>query len=194
VASDDSEIRAKLRVLESKRADDAQRIRELEARLTESSAFLAFKPKLQAKLQSLQSEAASFKREVADLKVEKEGVEKKVEELEEELESAVLDREVEVERREEVVAELEAMKEKLAEMEVELGVLRGEKGEGGTHAEAKGDEGGDGVRTSLSYIQLEKQNERLKEALIRCAPLLSHSCLCHNGSVVNSRNVADFVT
>ena len=33
---------------------------------------------------------------------------------------------------------------------------------------AVGDDGGEStVKTSLAYVQLEKQNERLKEALIR---------------------------
>lgn len=32
--------------------------------------------------------------------------------------------------------------------------------------------GGDGEKTSLAYIQLEKHNERLKDALIRCVARL----------------------
>lgn len=165
--SDDSKLKAQIRVLEAKRAEDALKMRELEDELTKSSAFLAFKPKLQKKLQDLQAELATYKRELADLKVDKEGLDKRVEELEEELESAVLDREVEVERREEAVAELEAEREKVAEMEVELGVLKGEK-EGSGASSSDADAQGDGeAKSSLDYIQLEKQNERLKDALIR---------------------------
>lgn len=33
---------------------------------------------------------------------------------------------------------------------------------------ASGRDGDSNAKTSLAYIQLEKQNERLKEALIRC--------------------------
>ena len=35
--------------------------------------------------------------------------------------------------------------------------------------------GVDGERTSLAYVQLEKHNERLKEALIRYVPLFRAS-------------------
>jgi len=51
------------------------------------------------------------------------------------------------------------VKERLARVEVELGVMK----EGG----ALGEGGDSNAKTSLAYIQLEKQNERLKEALIR---------------------------
>lgn len=101
------------------------------------------------------------------MKVDKEGLDKRLEEMEEEMESAVLDREVEVERREEAVAELEAEREKLAELQVELGVLKGDR-EGSVVPSGDGDANEDGEpKSSLDYIQLEKQNERLKDALIR---------------------------
>lgn len=41
--------------------------------------------------------------------------------------------------------------------------------EGEGDAEMARVEGGDGTKSSLAYIQLEKQNGRLKEALLRCA-------------------------
>jgi len=91
-------------------------------------------------------------------------------EANEQLEMALLDKEVAEERAEAAESELEAMKEQLAIVEVELGVLKGE-GEMGEE-ESQGDGGGelggrDKVKERLAYIQMEKQNERLKEALIR---------------------------
>jgi len=41
---------------------------------------------------------------------------------------------------------------------------------------APGGDGDSNAKTSLAYIQLEKQNERLKEALIRC---VIFSCQIH---------------
>lgn len=171
--SEDSEARIKLRMLESKRAEDAKRINELETRLAEADVFLSFKPKLQAKLQALQAENASYKRENADLKVEKDALEAERETVNEQLEMSMLDKEVAEERAEAAEAELEVERELRAESEVELNVLKSggggtrRDGDGDDEGEGDGDGGGDGAKSSLDYIQLEKQNERLKEALIR---------------------------
>lgn len=158
----------KLRISEAGRAEDAQAIRELRARLTDYEAFLVYKPKLQAKLQSLQSEVATYKREIADMKVDHEAFETRLQDQTEQLEMAMLDREVAEERAEGAEADLEVQKELRAEKEVELNVLkeqleRTSASDGGDTV--AGEEGS--AKSSLDYIQLEKQNERLKEALIR---------------------------
>lgn len=44
------ELRAKLRVLETKRIDDARLIRELETKLADAETFVAIRPKLQGML------------------------------------------------------------------------------------------------------------------------------------------------
>jgi hypothetical protein len=46
---EDVELRAKLRVLETKRTDDARLIRELETKLADAETFVAIRPKLQGK-------------------------------------------------------------------------------------------------------------------------------------------------
>lgn len=78
---------------------------------------------------------------------------------------AMLDREVAEERAEVAESELEGEREAKAELEVELEVWRKGKvtGEGST---ADGDDTSGG-RTEMAFRQLEKQNARLKEALIR---------------------------
>jgi dynactin 1 len=96
----------------------------------------------------------------------------------EQLEMAMLDKEVAEEKAELAQTELAEVQERLAVVEVELGVLKESGGKdigsrrpfccmlticlnvGGSGGDAKG-------KDSLAYIQLEKQNERLKEALIR---------------------------
>jgi len=153
----------KLRVLETKRADDMRSIRELEGRLAEAETFVALRPKLQAKLQSLQTENLTLKRQIADSQTQITGVEAKIEEQSEQLEMAMLDKEVAEERAEVAEGELEVLKEAKAELEVELEVWRTGKAEGGAGGSA-----GDG-RTEMEFRQLEKHNERLKDALIRCA-------------------------
>ncbi|KAG6885817.1 hypothetical protein C0993_009209 [Termitomyces sp. T159_Od127] len=152
------ELRAKIRVLEAKRADDSRHVQQLETRLSEAESFVALRPKLQAKLMSQQTELAAAKRELADAQQLAQLSETRLLDAQEQLEMAMLDKEVAEERSELAETELEELKEKYAVLEVEIKVLR----EGG------GGEGDlDSIKNSLAYIQLEKQNERLKEALIK---------------------------
>ncbi|KAI0652665.1 dynactin [Trametes meyenii] len=153
------ELRAKIRVLEAKRADDARHVRELETRLNEAESFVALRPKLQAKLNQQQTELIATRRELADAQQLAQLADTRIVDAQEQLEMAMLDKEMAEERAEVAEADLDEVREKLAIVEVELQVLR----EGGG-AEGGGDTA---VKQSLAYIQLEKQNERLKEALIR---------------------------
>ena len=163
------ELASKVRVLESKRALDARTIRELEAKIAESQSFIALRPKLQAKLQSQQTELIATKRDLADAQQLAELAEMRLLDIQEQLEVALLDKEVAEEALGLKDTELDDLKEKLAEFEVELDVLRAE-------AALAEEEAAEGVvesspqkstKDTLAYIQLEKQNERLKEALVR---------------------------
>lgn len=164
------ELRAKNRVLEIKRADDARRVRELETRLSEAESFVALRPKLQAKLQTQQTELIATRRELADAKQLAELAESRVLDAQELLEMATLDKEVAEERAEAAEIELEDVKERLAIAEVELEVLKEEAEDGGSGGGGGGRTDTD-IKSSLAYIQLEKQNERLKEALMRLRDL-----------------------
>ncbi|KAH9982314.1 dynein associated protein-domain-containing protein [Lactifluus volemus] len=155
-------FRAKIRILEIKRADDARHIQELETKLNEAESFVALRPKLQAKLMQMQTELIDTRRELADARQLSELSESRNLDTLEQLEITMLDKEVAEERAEAAEAELEEMKEKLAVVEVELEVIKeGASGEGGNS----------NVAGSLAYIQLEKQNTRLKEALVRLRDL-----------------------
>ncbi|EKM61655.1 uncharacterized protein PHACADRAFT_112443 [Phanerochaete carnosa HHB-10118-sp] len=152
------ELRAKIRVFEIKRADDTRHIRELETRLNEAESFVALRPKLQAKLNQLQTELIATKRELADAQQLSQLSDSRVGDWQEQLEMAMLDKEVAEERAEAAESEVEELKEQFAIVQVELQHLR----EGGT-----GEDGNETIKHALPYIQLEKQNERLKEALIK---------------------------
>jgi dynactin 1 len=155
------ELRARVRVLEAKRADDARHVRELENRLSEAETFVALRPKLQAKLTSLQADLTATKRELADAKQLSALGDNRTVELQDQMEMAMLDKEMAEERAEVAEGELEEVKEKLAVLEVELEVLK--NGGGGSEDNEKEA----GAKSSMAYIQLEKQNDRLKEALMR---------------------------
>ncbi|KAG8856780.1 hypothetical protein FRB96_006284 [Tulasnella sp. 330] len=180
---DSHELRVKLRVLETKRADDSRRIRELEGRLAEAEAFVSIRPKLQAKLQQLNAETLALKRTIADQTSQIASLERKNEEQSDQLEMAMLDREVAEERAEVAESELEGEREAKAELEVELEVWRRGKvtAEGGA---ADSDDALDG-RTEMAFHQLEKQNTRLKEALIRLRDIT------HETDAEQRRRIAD---
>ncbi|KAH9082254.1 dynein associated protein-domain-containing protein [Lactarius deliciosus] len=155
------ELRAKVRVLEIKRADEARHVQELQTRVSEAESFVALRPKLQAKLVQQQTELIAVRRELADAQQLSELAETRNLDALEQLEMAMLDKEVAEERAETAEGEIEELKEKLAVVEVELEVIKEGASEGGNS----------NVAGSLAYIQLEKQNARLKEALIRLRDL-----------------------
>lgn len=155
------ELRAKVRVLEIKRADGARQVQELETKLSEAESFLSLRPKLQAKLVQQQTELIAARRELADAQQLSELTEARNLDALEQLEMTMLDKEVAEERAEAAESELEELKEKLAVVEVELEVIKQGASEGGDS----------NVAGSLAHIQLEKQNARLKEALIRLRDL-----------------------
>ncbi|KAJ7163329.1 dynein associated protein-domain-containing protein [Mycena filopes] len=168
-AADDQEaqeLRAKIRVLEAKRADDARHVRELETRLADAETFVALRPKLQAKLNSQQTELIATRRDLADAQQLAQLAEGRILDGQEQLEMAMLDKEVAEERAEAAEAELEEVTERLAIVEVELDVLKAGEEEGGVEEEV-GNKSMSAGKDSLAYIQLEKHNDRLKEALLR---------------------------
>jgi dynactin 1 len=122
------ELRAKVRVLEAKRADDARHVRELETRLSEAESFVALRPKLQAKLKSQQTELIETRRELADAQQLSQLAEARILDSQEQLEMAMLDKEVAEERADIAETELEDVKEKLAVVEVEIAVMKEEGG------------------------------------------------------------------
>lgn len=112
-------------MLEAKRADEARRVRELEARLADAEAFVALRPKLQAKLGQQQTDLIAARRELADARQLAELADTRGLDAQEQLEMAALDREVAEERAETAELELEEARERLAVVEVELAVVRG---------------------------------------------------------------------
>ena len=90
--------------------------------------------------------------------------------MNEQLEMAALDREMAEEKAEAAEQELERANERIADMELQIALLQEENAE--YEKPVQDLEGG---RSSLAYIQLEKHNEKLKEALIRLRDLASES-------------------
>lgn len=163
-------LRAKIRVLEAHRADDARQLQELQNRLTEASKFVEAKPRLVALISQQKTDLSALKRELSDKDQYVSTLDARVADGQELLEMAMLDKEVAEEKAELAEVELEELREKLAIAEVELEVLKeGEQTQVDMTTKADGEE--DSGKPSLAYLHLEKQNERLKDALIRLRDL-----------------------
>jgi dynactin 1 len=132
---------------------------------------------MKAKFQELQSALVAAQRLSKDLQSENAHLETKASEAIDQLEMATLDREVAEEKAEAGESEVAKLSEKIAELEVEVGVLREENGEWWLYdwgcdwrpiaVYDQAPSGAEGERSSLAFVQLEKHNERLKEALIK---------------------------
>ncbi|ORX40158.1 dynein associated protein-domain-containing protein [Kockovaella imperatae] len=156
------ELRIKVRILENRRTEDQEKIRSLEAHVGEADALRAARVKLQAKFQELQTSLVAAQRLSKDLQSENAHLKTRAADATDQLEMAALDREVAEEKAEAAENEVNKLTERLAELEMEIAVLKEENAE-----YEKPVAGLDGEKTSLAYLQLEKHNERLKEALIR---------------------------
>lgn len=153
------ELKIKLRILETKRTEDRERIREAEKAKEESEQFLNIRTKLQAKLTEMQQELRDAKRTLKESQTEKEAFENKYNDVLDSMEVTLLDKEMAEERAENLQHEVNMLKEKVDEMHVDLDVFQQEEAGLGNPA--------------VNQIQLERQNERLKEALLRLRDMTS---------------------
>lgn len=163
------EVRAKLRIAEKKREEDRETIREAERIQQESEQFLAVKPKMTAKQQELQNELKDLHKQEREWNTAKEEHEREMAELTDQVEILSLDKEMAEERAEAASEELQILKDRVEELQLDIEVLREE------NARFESGPVEEGEKLSVGYIQLEKQNERLKEALLRLRDLTAES-------------------
>ncbi|CAG8570721.1 1450_t:CDS:10 [Paraglomus brasilianum] len=165
---DYEELRLKLKILENKRAEDREKMRETEKMKQEAEQFLSVKPKLQVKLADMQAEMRDLRRQLKEAISEKELFEARYNEVSENMEMMTLDKEVAEERVENLQHEVIQLKEKIEEISVDLNVF---KQEGRQKLFHQGD--GSDARPAVEVRQLERQNARLKEALVRLRDVTS---------------------
>lgn len=154
------DLQTKLRVLEKHRLQDREKLKVLERIQQERDKFESIIQKLQQKYQPQQQELNDLKTQLKISEERMSGIENTKEEHDAELESAALDREMAEEQYEVAKAELAALRERFEEMELEVEVLREENQELGKEMSTE-------EKTSQGWLQLERSNERYREALIR---------------------------
>lgn len=156
------DLKAKLRILETKRIEDRRRIREYEATKEAEGAFEKHKEKLQAKMASMLDEIKQLRATLKETEAQLSELQNSAGENAEMLEMATLDREMAEERCEVLQLELDSLKERQEELVVENEYLKSENEEF-----IRGAGVGEGGERTAGSLQLERQNERLKEALVR---------------------------
>ncbi|KAJ9133586.1 Dynactin subunit 1 [Pleurostoma richardsiae] len=158
------DLKAKLRVLERKRIEDRDKIKQLDKVQAERDKFEQIIQKLQTKYQPQQQENNDLRRQLKEAEARLESIESIQAEHESAMELATLDREMAEETAEVLKVELDALKQKTEELELEVEILREENAEftnGMTPEE----------RASTGWLQMERNNERLREALLRLRDL-----------------------
>jgi dynactin 1 len=154
------ELNAKLKVMEKKRADDKEKLKTLEQLQAERDKFETIIQKLQAKYQPQQMEVTELRKKLKELETRSDDVERMQAEHESLMEMATLDREMAEETAEAFKHECAALRLRLDELSLEVEVLREENEEYSQETTPED-------RTTHGWLQMEKTNERLREALIR---------------------------
>ena len=154
------ELEAKLRVMEKKRMEDRDKLKGLEKTGEERDKYKSIIQKLEGKLQPQQHELTELRKRVKEAETRADASESQALDLDTAAEMATLDREMAEEKAEAAQAELATIKAKVEELELEAEVLREENDE---YSKDVGPE----ERAAHGWIHMEKENERLREALMR---------------------------
>lgn len=154
------DLESKIRALERKRLEDREKLKKLEQLKLEKERLEGIIQKLQAKFQPQQVEMVNLRRQLKDSGSKTIDVETLQAEHDAALEMATLDREIAEQSAEGFRTELEALKQRAEELELDIEILREENKELGREMNPE-------EKTSQGWLQMEKSNERLRDALSR---------------------------
>jgi len=154
------DLKTKLRVVEKKRMEDREKLKALEKVQIERDRFEGIIQKLQTKYQPQQQEIADLKKRIKEEEAKFQAIESIQVEHDIVVENATLDREMAEETAEVLRTELDALRQRHEEISLEIEILREENQELGKEMSPE-------EKTSQGWLQMERSNERLREALMR---------------------------
>ncbi|XP_029315851.1 dynactin subunit 1 isoform X6 [Cottoperca gobio] len=157
------DLEEKLETLKMKRTEDKAKLKELEKHKIQLEQLQEWKTKMQEQQAELQKQLKEAKREAKEAQEAKEHYMEEMSDTADAIEMATLDKEMAEERAESLQLEVDSSKEKVDELTMDLEILKHEIEE----------KGSDGAASSYHVKQLEEQNGRLKEALVRMRDLSS---------------------
>lgn len=154
------DLKTKLRIMEKKRREDREKLKRLERVESDRDRFEGVIQKLQSKYQPQQQELTELRKKLNETDAKTERLEKQQAENDTIVEVATLDREMAEETAESLKNELDMLKQNHEELRLEVDVLREENQELGKEMSPE-------EKTSQGWLQMERSNERLREALMR---------------------------
>ncbi|CAH1642109.1 unnamed protein product [Spodoptera littoralis] len=168
--SEVEDLKEKLETIKVRRAEDREKLRELERLRLQLDQANEFKAKIMESQAQLQRDLQRAKQEVREAQEALETHNDETAELQEAAEMAALDKEMAEERAEALQMELEQCREKLEEATLDLQLMKAEMEAGGNiqHPYAEGG------ATGYEMRQLQQQNVRLRDTLVRLRDLSAH--------------------
>ncbi|XP_076677898.1 dynactin subunit 1 isoform X3 [Andrena cerasifolii] len=163
------DLTEKVETLRVKRMQDKERMKDFEKTKLQLEQLLEFKTKVMESQASLQRELQRARQEAREAHAAREQYQDEMADLAETMEMATLDKEMAEEKAETLQIELEQLKEKLEEQALDLEILHTEMSE-----RAAGGGGSNTEATSYEIKQLEQQNNRLRDTLVRMRDLSAH--------------------
>uniref|UniRef100_A0AAY4B7V4 Dynactin subunit 1 n=1 Tax=Denticeps clupeoides TaxID=299321 RepID=A0AAY4B7V4_9TELE len=157
------DLEEKLETLKLKRQEDKAKLKELEKHKIQLEQLSEWRMKMQEQQTELQKQLKEAKKEAKEALEAKERYMEEMADTADAIEMATLDKEMAEERAESLQQEVDSLKERVEELSMDLEILKHE-------IEEKGSEG---AASSYHVKQLEEQNGRLKEALVRMRDLSS---------------------
>lgn len=169
------DLTEKLDTLKQRRTEDKERLREFDKMKLQYDQLQEFKTKIMDAQSHLQRELQRSRQETKDAIDAKNQYVDEMSELAENVEMITLDKEMAEEKADTLQLELEAAKERSEELQLDLDILKAEM-------QNKSGAGGGLTATgvtidstaSFEFKQLEKQNVRLRETLVRLRDLSAH--------------------
>ncbi|XP_063963670.1 dynactin subunit 1-like isoform X1 [Lytechinus pictus] len=155
------DLQEKLETLKMKRAEDRAKLKEGEKMRIQLQQLQEFKSKMMEAKVDLERQLQEAKNEAREAVEERERHAEEMAGVAETIEMATLDKEMAEEKADTLQQEVDSLKERVEELTLDLELLRSEIEEGGT----------EGASASYQLKQLEQQNNRLKEALVKLRDL-----------------------
>ncbi|KHJ47119.1 CAP-Gly domain protein [Trichuris suis] len=156
------DLSEKLETLRQKRQKDKQMMIDYEKSKIQMQQLTEYKSKMMEAHSELQKQLQQAKNEAREAIEMREAYQAEMSGVAEAMESISLDKEMAEERADMLSQEVETLKERVQELEVDLELLRNEMEQAG---------GSQSAPTAFQVKQLEQQNERLKEALVKVRDL-----------------------
>lgn len=167
------DLTEKLATIRQRREEDKERIQALERRQTQFDQMQEFKHQIMQAQNQLQRDLQRARQDAKDAIEERDRHADEMSDLAENVEMITLDKEVAEEKAEIMKQELDAAKERIEELTLDLDILKAEMQDKIAGDDTTGDVD---INRDRSYElkQLEQQNSRLRETLVRLRDLSAH--------------------